>query len=430
MRATGVLIALMLAVAAWPSGTTNAMPGAKKSEAKTDAVCAAPGDWVDGRTGKALGPAALFADLEKRPVVLLGETHHNSEHHHWQLHTLAALQSRTNKLVIGFEMFPRRYQDVLDQWVKGELTEKEFLKAVNWRRTWGFESGLYMPLFNFARLHRIPMVALNVDRQLVSKVGKEGWEAIPADEREGVSDPAPASKDYRRALAKVYAQKLEMRAAGGFHGTASMKKSDDKASDEAKVPTLDEILELDEFNRFVAAQLTWDRAMAQALAKARKEHDGALAVGIIGSGHLSHFHGVPHQLDALGVQNSSVLIPVDPAAVCSQVGTNYADAMFTVRPDSELEVPPQRLLLGVMLRDVQKAALVDRVVPDSVAAETGLIKGDRIIQAAGVKVTGSAGLIEIMGRHAPGTWLPLLIERSGTKIELIAKFPPRPDSES
>ena len=61
--------------------------------------------------------------------------------------------------MIGFEMFPRRVQPALDRWVKGELTEQEFLNAVNWRKSWGYDAKLYMPLFDFARMNRIPVVA-------------------------------------------------------------------------------------------------------------------------------------------------------------------------------------------------------------------------------------------------------------------------------
>jgi len=56
---------------------------------------------------------------------------------------------------------------------------------------WGYDAALYMPLFQFARLNRIPMIALNVERKLVSRVGQQGWEGVPAAEREGLSDPAP-----------------------------------------------------------------------------------------------------------------------------------------------------------------------------------------------------------------------------------------------
>jgi len=108
--------------------------------------------------------------------------------------------------------------DVLDQWVKGDLKEKSFLKAVNWRKVWGFDPGLYMRLFNSARMHRIPMVALKVDRQLVSCVGAEGWDAVLEKDREGLSDSATESAAYQRELARVYVEKNQLTGHGKDHG--------------------------------------------------------------------------------------------------------------------------------------------------------------------------------------------------------------------
>ena len=142
--------------------------------------------------------------------MLLGESHTDVDHHHWQLHTLAALHGRGGNVVIGFEAFPRRLQSVLDDWVAGKLTDEAFLKASEWRQVWGYDAALYMPLFQFARLNRIPMIALNVERTLVSQVGQQGWEAVPVAEREGLSDPAPASAAYQRELARVFAMKRTM----------------------------------------------------------------------------------------------------------------------------------------------------------------------------------------------------------------------------
>jgi len=60
-------------------------------------------------------------------------------------------------------------------------------------------------LLHFARLNRVPMIALNIDRELVSKVGQQGWQSLDQEQRMGLSDPAPASEDYRRSLAQLYA---------------------------------------------------------------------------------------------------------------------------------------------------------------------------------------------------------------------------------
>ena len=410
------LASLMVVGAAERSTAAPDTPGGKPQQT---GACSAVGAWVDGRTGAPLERGALIAGLVQRPVVLLGETHDNAEHHRWQLHTLAALHGRARKLVIGFEMFPRRVQPVLDRWIKGDLTAKAFLKAVDWRRVWGFDPGLYMPLFNFARMHRIPMVALNVDRSLVSRVGAEGWDAVPKDEREGLSDPAPASPAYRRALAEVFLQKQALQAAQAQPGKPATPKPDTPPSDNA----IATVLKDPDFKRFVAAQLTWDRAMAEGLAAARRGDSDAVVVGVMGSGHVSYFHGVPHQLDDLGVAGSAVLIPEEAGPACEKLGVDYADALFTVTSGSHAQSGRPRLRLGVIVRSDKSAALVDRIMPDSVAAAATLRKGDRIVRAAGVDIGSSGALIEVISRQAPGTWLPLTVERDGAEIELIAKFP-------
>lgn len=67
--------------------------------------------------------------------------------------------------------------------------------------------------------------------------------------------------------------------------------------------------------------------------------------------------------------------------------------------------------------------LIEQIVPGSVAEATKLREGDRILHAAGVKIETSAALVDVIARQASGFWLPLIIERSGEKLELVAKFP-------
>jgi uncharacterized iron-regulated protein len=356
--------------------------------------------------------------------VLLGESHTDVDHHLWQLHTVAALYGRGGNVVIGFEAFPRRLQSVLDDWSSGKLTDEAFLKASEWRQVWGYDAALYMPLFQFARLNRIPMVALNVERTLVSKVGQNGWAAVPAAEREGLSDPAPASLAYQRDLASVYAMKKAMPpgAADRMFGAQAPSLSQ---PDEAAVT---EALAQPEFKRFVEAQQTWDRAMAEALAGAKRKFPGATIVGILGSGHVEDGYGVPRQLKDLGVAEVKSLLPETVDAACAHVGTSYADVIFTL-PRMEETPAPERPRLGVLLTQGDGAPLVNRVVGDSVAETAGVKAGDLVVRAAGLETRNSDELVEIVGRQAPGTWLPLSIRRDGQDIDLIAKFPtrPRPD---
>ena len=248
----------------------------------------------------------LFAGLTARPIVLLGEEHDNAAHHRWQLSVIEALSARRPDLVLGFEMFARASQPVLDQWVAGELDTDAFLHAVRWNETWGFDARLYLPIFDFARRHKLPMLALNVERSLIRRVGRDGWAAVPADEREGIGVPAPALPAYRRWLAEIFAHKRAPHS--------------DKVTD-APDPA---------FERFVAAQLTWDRAMAEALAAARVQPQAPLVVGLAGIGHLQNGWGIPHQLRDLGIVDAAVLLPVAAGAACAELVAGYADAVFVI----------------------------------------------------------------------------------------------------
>ena len=178
--------------------------------------------WLDPASGARLTPGTLFDRLANKSIVLLGEVHDNRAHHHWQYYLLAALHSRNVNMMVGLEMLPRRVQTTLDDWSQGKLDDADFLEQSEWNEVWGYDASLYLPLLHFARLNRLPTIALNIDRQLVSKVGAEGWHSLDASERMGLSDPAPASADYRRRLGELYAYKQQIRGHGQDDATSDM----------------------------------------------------------------------------------------------------------------------------------------------------------------------------------------------------------------
>lgn len=385
------------------------------SLAHAEDLCAYPGRWIDPHSRALIPVTELYPQLVQQQVLLLGEQHDNAEHHRWQLHTLAALHAQQPNLLLGLEMFPRSVQPVLDRWVAGELSETEFLRAVNWEQVWGFDAGLYLPLFHFARLQQLPMVALNVDAELISAVAQRGWEAIPSAQREGLSDPAPAAVAYQEILAEVYRTKLSL------YGDAA-----EDLTSVAPAEALAGLVDEPEFQYFVQAQLTWDRAMAQALVEAQQTYQGSLAVGIMGLGHVRYGHGVPHQLNDLGLKRVRSLLPLTTSEDCEGLGAEIAQAVFTVPAYHPPEV--SRPQLGVMIEDADGGVKVTRVVADSVAAAAGLQTDDVIVMAAGEPLGGVSDLLRVIRRQAPGTWLPLELRRLEESLEVVARFPPATDS--
>ncbi len=372
-------------------------------------ACPVAGTWMDPANGRPLSHRDVVAAAAEAEIILLGESHDQADHHRWQLSVLAALLAKTDKLVIGFETFPRSVQPALDAWVAGGWSGETFLEEVRWSEVWGMEPELYLPLFDFARLYRLPMAALNVERTLVSRVGQEGWAAVPVEEREGLGDPRPAGQAYRLSLGKVYQQHLPAKPKDGEHG------------DEGDPLTLEEVMDLPAFDRFVEAQLTWDRAMAEALAAARARSAKPKVVGIIGSGHLENRFGVPHQLSDLGVEDVAVLLPMTPAAACEDLDPGLADAVFVVERQDGGQGPRPRL--GVIIETAEEGVLIRDVAKGSVAAAAELQAGDLVREAAGLELERHGQLIEIVQRQAPGTWLPLRVQRGERTIDIVARFP-------
>ena len=352
------------------------------------------GEWSIPGSGRIAAPEILGRTATAQ-VALLGESHDSADHHRWELQTVAALAALRPKLVLGFEMFPRRVQGALDRWIAGELSEEEFLKAADWSRVWGYESAFYLPLFHFARLNRIPMVALNVERDFVREVGSKGLAAVPSEKREGVSVPAPAGEAYLARLFASYTQHPDR------------QEPAPARTDPA-------------FRNFVDAQLVWDRAMAQALADTAAHHPDALVVGVMGSQHIAHGDGVPHQLQGLGIKHVAALLPWDTDADCSQYSADLAMAVFGM---PAAQVAPKPLRLGILVETASEGVKVSSVAAGSIAEATDLRAGDVLVAVAGTAVKTPDEVRAIVGRTAPGTWLPLKARRAGETVELTAKFP-------
>ncbi|MDP1606454.1 MAG: ChaN family lipoprotein [Rhodocyclaceae bacterium] len=354
--------------------------------------CGQAGQWLTpaAATAQIIQPGPLLERLARQPVVLLGEAHDSAEDHRWQLHTLTQLYAFQPRLAIGFEMFPRRIQPVLDQWVAGALSEDEFLKRSEWEKVWSFDPRDYLPLFHFARMNRLPMLALNVERSLVEAVGKQGWDAVPDAEKEGVTRPAAPSPAYQKELRVVF-----------DHHPVKEREQVQAA-----------------FLRFVEAQTLWDGAMAQVMARHLEKNHGTLVVGILGAGHVRNGHGVAHQLKHLGIAPVGTLLTWDRAESCESLGEEFADAIYLVeQPKSN---PPR---LGVSTDQVGDSLRITSVMAGSVAEQAGLKSGDVIVAVAGQPVKGIETLRAAVQRQAPGTWLPLKIRRENSELEIIARFP-------
>ena len=405
---------MILCISIWPLGVTRQLFIAVLTlcalifqtpafAADQGTECVPLASWVDPATRETIAPEKLLRAISRKQAVLLGEQHDLAEHHRWQLQMITELYAINPDIVIGFEMFSRRVQPVLDRWVRGELTVDAFLQEVNWLQEWHYDPDLYLPLFHFARMNRIPMIALNIDKQLMARVHKQGWKNIPADERQGITDPAPASEDYIRLLATSFKHHSPSGDKQSAHGALG---DDEKAA----------------FARFVETQLLWDRAMADAIAAQLRNEPPAQVVAVMGSGHIISGFGVPHQLKAEGISEISTLIPWSHRHDCSELEASTADAVFGL--DTEEQQPREKPQLGILMERREAGVTIVDVVENSVAAAAGLKPDDVITEIAGQPADGLQNIIEIVRAMVPGTWLPITVLRGTDQVAVIARFPP------
>ena len=382
-----------------------------KASTPTQDACIAPGTWLDPARGETLTTPQALARLKDAAIVLLGETHVVPDHHRWHMQTVAQLYALNPDMILGFESFPRRVQPVLDQWVAGELTEQEFLERSEWDTVWRYDPDLYLPLFHFARINKVPMVALNVDRALLGQVSRLGWKNVPLRERRGIGNPARPPQGYIDMLGQVYSN----------HDNANGEQNG-----APKAPGLNDPA----FAGFVDVQVTWDRAMAEAAATAlldaRASGRTPQLVGIMGRGHLDYDYGVPHQLADLGITDVQVAVPWDKLRPCAELKqspppTDLAFGLATTRDYFPEE--STKPLLGVVIENGDDGVTVRAVSDGSVARAAGLKPGDVIERAAGQPVVKTAELIAVVQAMAPGTWLPLEVRRGAETLDIVARFP-------
>lgn len=111
----------------------------------------------------------LIDEIEKSDIVLLADFHALQQSQKAQLRILkASLIERPP--VLAVEFFNQIHQKHIDQYVKGSLTEREFLKAVEWNESWGFPWENYRPILRFAQRQKIPVYGIN--RQFNGVSGK------------------------------------------------------------------------------------------------------------------------------------------------------------------------------------------------------------------------------------------------------------------
>ena len=138
--------------------------------------------------------------LAGHDVVFLGEIHDNDVGHQVQLQILVELHRRRGDVVLAMEMFERDVQPWIDAWLAGSVDDEEFLAKT---RPWGNYGRHYAPMVDYARLHKLPVVASNVPTEIARRVANGAEVDEVLGKHTASYSRAPKDKywrDFKRAL--------------------------------------------------------------------------------------------------------------------------------------------------------------------------------------------------------------------------------------
>jgi len=237
----------------------------------------------------------MVGEVSKSRVIVIGETHDNQAHHDLQLKIIRTLYEGGAPLAVGLEMFRAESQELLDKWWRWGMPTEQF--EALYRENWGMPWLLYRDIFLYARQKRIPLVGLNVPREIIAKVAREGYGSLTGAEKKRLPPGLTCNVDeaYRSFIRRTYTE----------HAHASGRS----------------------FDHFCEAQMVWDTAMAIYALDYLDKNPGSRIVILAGSVHAWK-RSIPRQITTMRPDVTVSVILPDPDG---KGGLTVEDADFMVR---------------------------------------------------------------------------------------------------
>jgi uncharacterized iron-regulated protein len=326
--------------------------------------------------------ANITPKLAKYRTVFVGEQHDQYGDHLNQLAIIKNLHKHwKQKTSIGLEMIQQPYQFYLDEYIVGTISEREMLKGVDWYERWRYDFRLYRPIFAYAKSNKIPLVALNIPKELTRKITKVGIKGLVPKERQQLPALIDRSNiDYEKRITSVF----------GKHSQTSSKG----------------------IAKFLDAQLAWDEGMAFAAAKYLNRNPAKNMVILAGGGHVINRSGIPNRLDRQ-IHSVSAIVLNNAQETPSPKQGDYL--LFS----PEIKLAPTGKM-GIAMSDSKNGVLVKSVTPHSAALKVGIQKGDVIIAIDGQTIKTSAD-VKLWGLDKKPNDVVVLKLRRNNKV-LIKKL--------
>jgi uncharacterized iron-regulated protein len=165
--------------------------------------------------GQEAGYSDLLKAAQKADVLFFGEQHNNPVCHWLQLEVTRDLfEQKNGRLILGAEMFERDDQLLLDEYLAGQISQKNFEEEA---KLWKNYATDYKPLVEFAKSKKIPFIGTNIPRRYANMVFRSGPESLQQLSDAGKSSIAPLPIEVDLNL-PGYRQMMEMMAGHGGGG--------------------------------------------------------------------------------------------------------------------------------------------------------------------------------------------------------------------
>lgn len=171
--------------------------------------------------GKEVSFSKMIKSLSKYDVILLGELHNDPVSHWMHFEIVKTLSEGREGVNVGFEMLEADDRELVNEYVKGVIREKDFLSQA---RLWPNHKTDYHPLIKYCLEQGYSMSATNVPRRYAALVARKGVEALDSltQSAKAFLPPLPFTFDSE---APEYAQMMEMMSGHGEMSGENMAKA-------------------------------------------------------------------------------------------------------------------------------------------------------------------------------------------------------------
>ncbi len=274
---------------------------------------------TDGNAPTVMETATAAEWLSAYDVVFLGEVHRHVGVHHAQMALFRELHRRYPAVSLSMEQFERDQQPVLDEYIAGKIGENTMAGQIS---LWANYGTSYRPLVEYAKAHRLPVIAANAPGMAIRCIGMEG----PAF----LARMKPDQRGWVAAELNLQDGPYRDKFMGFATGDAGHGGSADAKPGEKRTPS-------DQAVRAFAAQVARDDTMAESIALHLQKNPGRKVVHLTGHFHSDAFLGTVERLKLrMPSLRIAVVSPVesgdDAAPKITPADTKDGDILLVVRP--------------------------------------------------------------------------------------------------